>query len=449
MKQEWILHLALASLWAVACSSDPTLQPTLLTGSVVKDGGGTLADAGTNPSDLDGNPGELGEATGDAGQGDGSVPPADAGDSGQLSDDSAGLDVPPVADVVPTDGGPDDVLPEIAQDIDAGSADSIDTGGEPDTGPTGPVCGDGICQFPIENPGSCAVDCPPVCGDGLCQAPKESVATCAADCPPVCGDGVCQAPTEGPANCSADCGPVCGDGVCQAPTESPYTCALDCGQPPADLSSCLASKCAASWNACAGNAACKGAAVCAGKCADVPCLVSCAKSADWATVQGLLQPLSICAVQTKCLAAATKSSGSPAGCGDGACNNNETYLTCSLDCLWPVSANEWCQTQACTASYQACLGDAQCIGAAACYNQGKPVQFCTSSSQAANELAALVQCIQTMSCPGQGGGGDGGTPAGSCQGKCGQWSDKWSCNCDSKCASYSDCCADKVALCGQ
>jgi hypothetical protein len=51
--------------------------------------------------------------------------------------------------------------------------------------------------------------------------------------PPVCGDGFCDAPLEDPQSCSKDCGKGgnnCGDGVCD-PEETPETCPLDCAKP--------------------------------------------------------------------------------------------------------------------------------------------------------------------------------------------------------------------------
>jgi len=45
-------------------------------------------------------------------------------------------------------------------------------------------------------------------------------------------------------------------------------------------------------------------------------------------------------------------------------------------------------------------------------------------------------------------GGDGGAPAGSCAGKCGKYDSKASCQCDSGCKSYGDCCADLDKVCG-
>lgn len=74
------------------------------------------------------------------------------------------------------------------------------------TNPTGPRCGDGICNG-TDTQQNCPADCGPppiVCGDGICNG-TETSQSCPADCA-ICGDGICQPQNgEGGWNCQDCC----------------------------------------------------------------------------------------------------------------------------------------------------------------------------------------------------------------------------------------------------
>ena len=66
----------------------------------------------------------------------------------------------------------------------------------------------------------------PGCGDGECRG-TESPASCPRDCPAVCGDRVCDGPVETPCSCHRDCD-FCGDRVCSSAEASDISCPEDC-----------------------------------------------------------------------------------------------------------------------------------------------------------------------------------------------------------------------------
>lgn len=131
--------------------------------------------------------------------------------------------------------------------------------------PSPPVCGDGTCTAPFEDPNRCCEDCG-ACGDGVCCSAKgeteitcnndcgrcgdgqcnpnppqnENASTCCLDCQNVCGDGACctdegldnpgGTPVGADASCSDDCpqSQFCGDGRCDPPGEDLTNCCVDC-----------------------------------------------------------------------------------------------------------------------------------------------------------------------------------------------------------------------------
>ena len=148
-------------------------------------------------------------------------------------------------------------------------------------------CGNAVCEGPYEDPCNCPTDCGTqqptevvnlTCADGIdndCDGDADCLdADCAADpnCQADCGNGTCEWPMENPCNCTVDCGtppanevpngtctdgidndcdslpdcedtdcatdPVCdadcGNGVCEWPLENPCNCVDDCGNPPSN-----------------------------------------------------------------------------------------------------------------------------------------------------------------------------------------------------------------------
>ena len=231
---------------------------------------------------------------------------------------------------------------------------------------------------------------------------------------------------------------VCGNGVCEPPTETAVTCATDCG---VATGACLLAKCPGQMATCSSTPACAAVLPCASACGDLTCLDACTTSLSYTILTGSVAPLALCGQQKGCLAGAKPGpGGGPASCGNGACDNGETHLTCPKDCAFPISPSEQCQVQQCAASYTACAADSACVAAATCWNQGGGFGQCVKSDQVGNVLNTLINCIQS-SCSNVG-------PNLSCQGRCGTFSQGAACNCDKGCKQYKDCCADYATFCG-
>lgn len=231
---------------------------------------------------------------------------------------------------------------------------------------------------------------------------------------------------------------VCGNGVCEPPAETAATCAADCGLA---TGACLLAKCPSQMTTCSSTPACAAVLPCASACGDLTCLDACTTSLSYTILTGSVAPLALCGQQKGCLAGAKPGpGGGPASCGNGACDNGETHLTCPKDCAFPISPSEQCQVQQCAASYTACAADSACVAAATCWNQGGGFGQCVKSDQVGNVLNTLINCIQS-SCSNVG-------PNLSCQGRCGTFSQGAACNCDKGCKQYKDCCADYATFCG-
>ena len=88
------------------------------------------------------------------------------------------------------------------------------------------MCGNGVCDRPIESLSNCPLDCSehhrtPRCGNNVCDRPQETYTSCPTDCPrtrAACGDNVCDRPEETYTSCPTDCPRKrtvgCGDKVC-------------------------------------------------------------------------------------------------------------------------------------------------------------------------------------------------------------------------------------------
>ena len=227
-------------------------------------------------------------------------------------------------------------------------------------GPTGlasaalTVCGDGVCQAPVEDCVSCREDCEDagaarVCGgDGIYEVSACGVTLAKVES---CGPCGCAGDEGGWATCRSSC---CGDGICATAGPSPEscgTCAEDCAAPQ------------------------EGALVC--HAGDIHEVDACAAPGPKVAECGVCgcDPLS-----AACLAAC---------CGDGVCAKDEDCSTCPLDCAgeattlgcfagastWfdacgqPVETVETCGVCGCDAATGGCIE--HCCGDAVC-DQGLP-----------------------------------------------------------------------------
>ena len=128
-------------------------------------------------------------------------------------------------------------------------------------------------------------------------------------------------------------------------------------------------------------------------------------------------------------------------CGDGKCTPPETQTTCPGDCgtvLQPSTCKGKCGTYDKAAT---CQCDNQCSQNGDCCGDYK-----TECGAVANTCGdgKCTPPEDATSCP-----ADCGTvtPAGSCVGKCGQYNKSWTCQCDAKCTTNGDCCADLATAC--
>ncbi|MCO4760791.1 MAG: lamin tail domain-containing protein [Myxococcales bacterium] len=135
--------------------------------------------------------------------------------------------------------------------------------------------------------------------------------------------------------------------------------------------------------------------------------------------------------------------GSSSGgkCGNGKCDSGETEKNCAKDCgkAGPNSCIGKCGEYDEKAK---CQCDTECVAEKDCCTDYKAV--CTStkpvcgngkceSGETASNCAK--DCKTT-------------TPTGSCKGKCGDYDQAASCQCDADCGSWKDCCSDFKTLCG-
>lgn len=229
----------------------------------------------------------------------------------------------------------------------------------------------------------------------------------------------------------------CGDGVCQSGSETAASCPGDCG----GWLACAGVNCATSLAACSNAGPCATATQCAKSCKDVGCVSDCSKTMDYPTMVNVLIPLATCAQKQGCITGSPPGpGGGPSTCGNGACDNGETHLTCPGDCPFPAFAGEQCQAQKCAQSFGACAADKGCIQVATCWNKGGG-QSCLSNNTSSSKLLALINCA-SANCSGS------PPPQTSCPGKCGDYVKGAACQCDSKCQEYKDCCTNYKSKCG-
>lgn len=315
----------------------------------------------------------LGSPTADAGAEDtlwtadaapGGADAADAGpdlsvaapDATVLTDLGAAADVAIAQDVVkPVDAAaPADVA--AAKDVAA----AIDAAPAVDVGPAAAVCGDGLCQPPAETASTCPADCSSAFKTCLGKKCKTQASSCTAvgacsgvlDCAAACSDLSClqgcavqvdyatlSTLVEPLATCAVQAGCVsgakagpgggpasCNNAKCDN-GETHLTCPADCPFPISASEQCQVQKCAASYAACASDAACVAAATCWN---DGGSMMNCAKSNATALKLGAV----IQCIQTSCANVATQSS-CQGKCGSfvqGAACNCDTQCKKYNDC---------------------------------------------------------------------------------------------------------------------
>lgn len=145
---------------------------------------------------------------------------------------------------------------------------------------------------------------------------------------PVCGDGKCNFP-ETNGNCSSDCpAPVCGDGFCQKP-ESGVVCELDCDPKTLGAVACIKKVCAADLATCSSDKEC---AKILGS--GLSCVNSTSGDTDFClkTLASNAKGKGLTAPACNAGSCATGSPASPV-CGDGTCASGETASSCGYDCF--------------------------------------------------------------------------------------------------------------------
>lgn len=128
-------------------------------------------------------------------------------------------------------------------------------------------------------------------------------------------------------------------------------------------------------------------------------------------------------------------------CGNGKCESGETASNCAKDCSKPsaLSCVGKCGQYDATAK---CQCDDACVGEKDCCTDYKGV--CGGSNSPVCGNGKCESGESKTSCP-----KDCDTkPAGSCKGKCGDFTPGASCQCDSGCVAIGDCCSDIKTVCG-
>ena len=122
-------------------------------------------------------------------------------------------------------------------------------------------------------------------------------------------------------------------------------------------------------------------------------------------------------------------------CGDGSCDQGESCGNCSKDC-GPCLKDTFGGT----------CGDGSCDDGESCQSCPKDCGPCGGKdAYSAPDCGPYdIYCYDG----GSSSSSSGGSNNGSCAGQCGKYDSGWTCQCDSACEQYGDCCPDKKALCG-
>ena len=102
-----------------------------------------------------------------------------------------------------------------------------------------------------------------------------------------------------------------------------------------------------------------------------------------------------------------------------------------------------CWSDKCPTEIAACNADAGCVQYTGCIAQGKATDAtCTAGiSDASKQLYGAAEQCGYAKCT--------DPNAGTCEDKCGDFSETAPCNCDEACADYNDCCSDYDQFCGE
>jgi len=221
------------------------------------------------------------------------------------------------------------------------------------------VCGNNVCEGPVETTANCPADCPApaTCGDNTCQS-GEDFGNCPADCQ-TCNDGnnTCDA-GESTFNCPQDCpANACGNNVCDS-GEDPTSCSLDCAASVCGNNVCDSGENPSSCSHdCAANVC--GNNVCDSGENSSTCSQDCAASVCGNNVCDSGENPSSCSQD--CAANI---------CGNNVCDSGENHSTCAQDCpLAPIS--EVCNNgKDDDLDGQTDCADSDCTGSPACTNPG-------------------------------------------------------------------------------
>ncbi len=256
--------------------------------------------------------------------------------------------------------------------------------------------------------------------------------------------------------------PYCGDGECNS-TENWLICPADCESPDQTLD-CLEKECEGDYYACKEADGCLDAVLCLVECADpADCVDPCLSDLPDITAYFVLQLIS-CG-QEDCL----PSTGPT--CGDGNCQEPENYTNCPQDCDAPPPPED-CVFEHCEEFVLACVDSNACGSMMDCFIDCGSTPECaevcatTGNPNAVEDFLSLVSCAFEHDCLpgsldncGDGFCGDDEDPFlcpedcappwdGSCEGRCGDFSDNEPCQCDFACMEYDDCCEDYPEFCG-
>ncbi|HIA02350.1 MAG TPA: hypothetical protein EYN06_04485 [Myxococcales bacterium] len=281
---------------------------------------------------------------------------------------------------------------------------------------------------------------------------------------------------------------TCGNGECDE-SESPLNCPADCEikETPEQVYQCLVNNCEVGQ--CVQWPDCQKTLLCLAGCQNKTCVEQCTDGAP-NQIKGFVPFLVVCGIENECLPPELGPE-----CGNGDCEPTENSLNCAQDC-GKASDGYICIIEACDVGQ--CPDWPGCNNALKCLAECEDAK-CTSEciqdgpNPAANMLTNAAQCAADKGCipkdaapdkaecgnqvcdPGENlfncyedcqpgmeqcGNGqcDGGEKpdtcpedcdpdGGSCEGKCGQFSQGGSCHCDEPCVEFGNCCGDFEEFC--